>query len=77
MEFTIFKEPQQQALHPYAHLADFIEEHSAAVRLLQFADLVAVRPRETALDVSEQLRLQERFREAGTVDRHETLLRAR
>ena len=76
LDFAGLEEPQQQTLHPQRHLADFVEEDRAVVGHLELAGLVAVGAREAALDVPEQLRLEERFRDAGAVDRHERLCAA-
>ena len=58
-------------LHAQAHLADLVEEDRAPVRGLQLARLVAVGAGEAALDVAEQLRLEQRLGQAGAVHRHE------
>ncbi len=70
-------EPQQQALHAERHLADFVEEDAAAVGHFELALLVAIGAREASLDVPEQLGLEERFRQAGAVDRHHRAICAR
>ena len=62
------EEPQQQRLHPQAHLPDFVHEDGAAVGGLEPAALVAVGVGEAALHVTEQLRFEQRVREAGAVD---------
>ena len=74
LEFARLEEPQQQALHPQGHLADFVEEDGALVGLLELAGLVAVRPGEAALHVAEELRLEQGFGKAGAVDRDERAL---
>ena len=43
----------------------------------ELARLVAIGAGEAALDVAEQLRLEQRFRQAGAVDRRERVRRAR
>ena len=68
---AVLEKPQQQRLHPQAHLADFVEKERAAVRELELAALVAVSAGEAAFDVSEEFRLEERFGDAGAVHRHE------
>src|SRR5205823_13508663 len=55
-------------------LADFVEKHGAAVRLPQEPRVVAIRARETAARVAEELRLEQRVGDAGAVDRHERSL---
>ena len=71
LDLARLEESQEQRLHPQAHLADFVEEQRAAVGHLQLAALVAVGAGEAALDVAEQLRLEQRLGEAGAVDRDE------
>ena len=63
-----FHEPEQQPLHAQGHLADFVEEDAAAVGHLELALLVAIGAREASLHVTEELRFEQRFRKAGTVD---------
>ena len=69
LNFAGLQKPQQQRLHPQAHLADFVHEDGAAVGGLEPAALVAVGVREAALHVAEQFRLEERVGDAGAVDR--------
>ena len=64
LQLAGLEEPQQQALHAQRHLADFVEEDRAAVGQFELARLVAVGAGEAALDVAEQLRLEERFGQA-------------
>ncbi len=72
-----FEEPQQRGLHPQAHLADFVHEDRAAVRRLEPAALVAMGVGEAALHVAEQLRFEQRIRNAGAIDGDERTARAR
>jgi hypothetical protein len=74
LELAGLEETQQQPLHPQRHLADFIHEHSALVRHFELARLVTIGPGEAALDVTEQLRLEERLRQAGAVHRDEVVV---
>ena len=71
LDLAVLEKPQQQRLHAQAHLADFVEKQRAAMRELELAALVAVGAGEAALDVAEELRLEERFGDAGAVHRHE------
>ena len=71
LNLTGFEKSEQQPLHPERHLANFIEKYRALVRDLELARLVAVRPREAAAHVPEQLRLEERLGQPGAVDRDE------
>ena len=77
LDFAGLEEAQQQALHAQRHLADFVEEHRAHVRRLELAGLVAIGAGEAALDVAEQLRLEQRLGQAGAVDRRERHVGAR
>ena len=65
LDFAVLEKPQQQGLHAQAHLADFVEKQRAAMRELELAALVAVGAGEAAFDVAEELRLEERFGDAG------------
>ena len=76
LQFAGFQKPEQQALHAQGHLADFVEEHRAPVGELELAELVAVGAGEAALDVTEQLGLEQRFGQAGAVDGDERPLGA-
>ena len=67
------EEPQQQALHPRAGLADFVHEHGAAVRHFEHADAIAIGAGEAAALVAEQLALEERFGDGRAVDRDERI----
>ena len=68
LDFAGFEEAEEERLHAQAHLADFVEEEGAAVGHLQLAAFVAVGAGEAALDVSEELRFEERLGQAGAVD---------
>ena len=70
------EKPQQQPLHAQRHLADFVEEDGAVGGHLELAGLVAVGAGEAALDVSEQLGLEQRLGNARAVDGDERPLRA-
>ena len=65
LDLPVFQEPQQERLHAEAHLPDLVQEQRAAVRDLNLPLLVAVGAGKTALDVAEQLGLQERFGQAA------------
>ena len=71
LNLAVLQKSQQQRLHLQAHLADFVHEDRAAMRLLEPALLVAVRVGETAAHVSEELRREQRVGNAGAVDRDE------
>ena len=62
---------QQLHLHRQRYLANFIEEQSAAMRRFSQADLALVGASERALLVAEQLALEQRLGQAGTVDHHQ------
>jgi hypothetical protein len=71
LDFSRFEEAEEERLHPEAHLADLVEEERAPVGELELARLVAIRAGEASFDVSEQLRLEERFGQPGAVHGHE------
>ncbi len=61
LDFAGLEEAEEERLHAQAHLTDFVEEEGAAMGELQFARLVAIGAGEAALDVSEELRFEERL----------------
>ena len=71
LQLAGLEEAQQQPLHAQRHLADFVEEDRALVGDFELARLVAIGAGEAALDVAEQLRLEQRLGQAGAVDRDE------
>ncbi len=77
MNLAGFQKPQQHALHARRHLAELIEEQRAAVRENGESRFVAVRVREAAAHMAEELRLEQRVRHAGAVDGEERLAGAR
>ena len=77
LQFAGLEKPQQQPLHPQRHLADFVEEDGAVMRQLELARLVAIRAGEAALDVAEELRLEQRLGHAGAVHGDERTRRPR
>ncbi len=76
-DLALLKRAEQLHLQLRRQLADLVEEERAAVRLLEQAGPVGVRAGEGALDVPEQLRLQQVLRDRAAVDRHESLRLAR
>src|SRR6267142_3810264 len=68
---------QDLGLHGHAEIADLVEEQRARRGLLEQTDLARDGPRERPPFVAEQLALQERFRDGGTVDREKGARRAR
>ena len=68
---------QELDLEARRHLADLVEEERAAVGFLEQALLVRGRARERALDVAEELRLEERLGKRRAVDGDEGPARAR
>jgi hypothetical protein len=76
LNLTGLEEPEQQRLHPWSHLAHFVEEHRALVRRLEQPHAVAMGAGEAAPDVAEQLRLEEGLWNADAVDGDERRLRA-
>ncbi len=55
LDFSGLEKAKQERLHAQAHLTDFVHEDGAAVRGFEPTAFVAMRVRETALDVSEHL----------------------
>src|SRR5262245_2148261 len=55
LNLAVLEKPQQQCLHPQAHLADLIEENRAGLRLLEPAPFVTICIGEAAAHMSEQL----------------------
>jgi hypothetical protein len=70
VNLAVLEEPQQRALHPGRHLAQFVEKERSPMRKLQLAARVAIRAGEASLHVAEQLRLEERLGNPGAVHRH-------
>ncbi len=75
-EALLFEHAQHFGLSTKAHVADFIEEKSAAVGLLKFADFVVAGSGEAAFDVAEKFGLDEFFRNGGAIDFDEGTLAA-
>ena len=74
LQLAGLEESQQETLHPQRHLADFIQEHGAAVSHFEFAGLVAERAGEAPLHVPEQLGLEERLGQSCAIDRNKRLV---
>jgi hypothetical protein len=70
-ELALLEHAQQLGLDGWRHLADFVEEEHAAVRLLDASRLRRHRPGERAALVTEQFRLEQLVGECGAVDRDE------
>ena len=71
LDLASFEEAEEHDLHARAHLADFVEEHRAVGRHFEQPGLVAVRARETAADMAEQLRFEQGIGQPGAVERDE------
>jgi len=67
LDFARLEKAEEQRLHAQAHLAHFVHEDRAAMGHLEPSALVAVRAREAALDVSEQLGLEQRLGQSRPV----------
>ena len=65
------QDAQQFALDRHRHLADLVEKKRAAVRLLETSDALGAGPGEGALLVTEQLALEEIFRNGRAIDGEE------
>jgi hypothetical protein len=73
---TMLERAQELGLKAWRHLADLIEQERPAMGFLEQALLVRGRARERALDVAEELRLEERLGERRAVDGDEGPARA-
>jgi hypothetical protein len=69
--FMFLQHTQQLDLQPQRQIADFVEEQRAARSFLEQPFTRAQGAGESAFDMTEQFRLQQRFRDGGAVDRHE------
>ena len=65
LERSVLEQPQHLGLRVRGHVAHFVEENRASIRLLEFSDALPVRACEGSLLVAEQLTLQERLRYAA------------
>ena len=75
-ERLLLEEAQQLGLQRQRHLADLVEEHRAAVGLLEQADLALARVGEGAALVAEQLALEQGIGQRRAGDVRERLVRA-
>ena len=72
---VLLEDPEEPGLHTGADLADLVEKARPAVRGLEQPSLLGQRPGERALDVTEQLALEETLGQSAAVDRHERATR--
>src|SRR6202030_2489634 len=77
LEALFLEYPQNFRLRAQAHVADFIEEQRPAVGLLKFTDLVFRRAGKAALNVPEELGLDQFLRNGRAIDFHERALAAK
>src|SRR5258706_2043586 len=70
-ETLLFEHAQHFRLRAQTHVANFVEEKSTAVGLLEFADLVVHGSGETTFDVAEKFGLDEFFGDGGAIDFYE------
>ena len=63
------QEPEQQTLHPRRGLPNFVHEDRATICGLEDSGPVAIRAREAAAHVAEQLGFEQGFRESCAIDR--------
>src|SRR5947208_3545723 len=73
LERFLLENPQHFRLQPRHHLADLVEEHRAAVRGFEQTALLTIRAGKRPPLVTEQLTLEQRFRQRGARDVHEWL----
>jgi hypothetical protein len=76
-EASTLEHAEQHRLQLGAELAHLVEEHGAALRLLEGTDAPPIRPREGTSLVSEELARDELWRDGTAVDGHEGALCAR
>ena len=74
---AFLQDPQQFHLQRDRHVADFIEQHRAALGRLKQADVVAGGAGEGAACMAEQFRFEQRFRDGTAVDGHERAIAPR
>ena len=77
LELAGLEESQKEALHPKRHLAHFVQEDRSHVGRLELAWLVPIGAGEAALDVAEELGLEQCLGQAGAVDGREDMAGAR
>ncbi len=76
-EGAVVQETQQFSLHTRRHFADLIQQHRAAVSLLEEAFLPFQRVGISARRVTKQLAFNDVFRNRGAVQRQKRLFAAR
>src|SRR5690606_15690134 len=76
-ERSVPQKAEQIDLHLGFQLVDVIEQHGAAVRKLELADLLPVRHRECACFIAEELGLNQQTGQSAAADDDERLGRAR
>src|SRR5258708_5960253 len=76
LDLPFLQHPEDFGLRLRAHIADFVEEDGAAVRLLELADLLLGGPGERAFLVAEELRLDQLLRDGGAIDLDESVAAA-
>ena len=76
-DLAVLQHAQQLDLRGQRHVAHLVEEHRAAVGVLELAHPVGRGVGERPLDVAEQLALQDVLAQGGAVQRHERLVLAR
>jgi hypothetical protein len=73
---ALLQHAQELHLERDGHVADLVQEERALVRRLEKTLVVAVRARERAFDVSEELGFEKLLGDRAAVDRHERLIAA-
>src|SRR6185436_15088668 len=77
LERLVLQQAQDLRLQRERHVTDLVEQHGAAVALLELADATPLGAGERAALVAEQLALEEVFGDRGAVQREERRVRAR
>src|SRR4029453_294454 len=73
LDLALLEDPEDLGLEVDPEGGDLVQEHGPPVRELELPQLPSNRPREGALLVAEQLRLDERLGDRGDVHRDERL----
>src|SRR5207245_4455982 len=77
LNLPVLQNPQEFALHFERDLADFVQEHGAALRKFEQSDLVLCRARERPANMAEEFTLEQRLDNGGAVADGESVVRHR
>jgi len=74
LDHPVLKGPQKLGLGFHGKIAHFVQEKGPSVGVFELAQLAAVRPRESALFMAEQLRFHQARGDGRAIDGHEPFL---